>query len=223
MFKKVLIAEDEDIMNMALGIALETLGIVLEARDYVSYCDDGLSRVKKAVTEGNPYELLITDLSFEEDFRKQEIESGAELIRAVKEIQPDIKVLVFSVDGLKSTADSLFSGLGINGYVPKGRGAAMNFKTAIRTIYQTGRYYPPNLQGTQGDGIIYKLTTTEMMVVKFIAEGQSQKWVADYLKENKITPFSLSSVEKAINRLKTVFDVSSLAQLISCFKDRGII
>jgi len=223
MFKKVLIAEDEDFMNDSLGAALEALGIVLEKRDYVSYCDDAFSRVKKAVWDGNPYELLITDLSFKEDFRKQEIPSGSELIKAVKDIQPDIKVLVFSVTDLKTTADSLFSGLGINGYVTKGRGAKVDFRSAINAIYQGKRFYPQNLQRTKGDGIIYELTSTEMIIINLIAEGRSQKWVADYLKEHNITPYSLSSVEKSLSRLKTVFDVSTLAQLICHFKDRGII
>lgn len=223
MFKKVLIAEDEDFMNLSLGAALKELGIVLEKTDYVSYCDDAFSRVKKAARDGNPYELLITDLSFKEEFQKQEIRSGSELIKAVKGIQPDIKVLVFSVTDLKTTADSLFSDFGINGYVPKSRGAAFHFNSAIQSIYQGKRYYPPNLKRTKGDGIVYELTSTEMIIIDLIAEGRSQKWVAGYLRENNIIPYSLSSIEKAINRLKTVFEVSTLAQLISHFKDRGII
>ncbi len=223
MFKKVLIAEDEDFMNDSLGAALEALGIVLEKRDYVSYCDDAFSRVKKAVRDGNPYELLITDLSFKEGFRKQEIPAGSELIKAVKGIQPDIKVLVFSVTDLKTTADSLFSDLGINGYVPKNRGAKVHFRSAIQAIYQGKRFYPPNLKRTKGDEIIYELTSTAMIIINLIAEGRSQKWVADYLKKHNITPYSLSSVEKVLSRLKTVFDVSTVTQLVCYFKDRGII
>ncbi|MCX2584326.1 response regulator [Pedobacter sp. MR22-3] len=223
MFKKVLIAEDEDFMNDSLGAALEALGIVLEKTDYVSYCDDAFSRVKKAVRDGNPYELLIIDLSFKEDLRKQEIPSGSELIKAVKGIQPDIKVLVFSVTDLKTTVDSLFSDSGINGYVTKDRGAKVYFRSAIQAIYQGKQFYPPNLKRTKGDGIIYELSSTEMVIINLIAEGRSQKWVADYLKEYNIIPYSLSSVEKALSRLKTIFDVSTLAQLICHFKDRGII
>jgi DNA-binding NarL/FixJ family response regulator len=223
MFKKVLIAEDEDFMNDSLGAALVALGIVPEKRDYVSYCDDAFSRVKKAVRDGNPYELLITDLSFKEDFRKQEILSGSELIKAVKGIQPDIKVLVFSVTDLKTTVDSFFSDSGINGYVTKDRGTKVYFRSAIQAIYQGKQFYPPNLKRTKGDGIIYELSSTEMVIINLIAEGRSQKCVADYLKEHNIMPFSLSSVEKALSRLKTVFDVSTLAQLICHFKDRGII
>jgi len=134
-----------------------------------------------------------------------------------------IKVLVFSVTNLKTTADSLFLDLGINGYVTKDRGAAFHFSSAIHAIYQGRRYYPPNLKRTKGDGVVYELTSTEMIIIDLIAKGRSQKWVADYLRENNIVPYSLSSIEKAISRLKTVFEVSTLAQLISHFKDRGII
>jgi len=64
MFKKVLIAEDEDFLNISLRVALGELGVELGSRDFVSYCDDALMRIKKAIREGDPYELLITDLSF---------------------------------------------------------------------------------------------------------------------------------------------------------------
>jgi len=58
MFKKVLIAEDEEFMNIALRMALEDLGIVQDNRDYIVNCDYAYSRVKKAISEANPYQLL---------------------------------------------------------------------------------------------------------------------------------------------------------------------
>lgn len=64
---------------------------------YVNYCDDPLSRIKMSLQENNPFELLITDLSFDEDHREQNIKNGQQLISAAKELQPNLKVIVFSV------------------------------------------------------------------------------------------------------------------------------
>lgn len=223
MFKKVLIAEDEEFLNISLRITLKELGITLDNRDYVSYCDDALMRVKKAIQEGNPYELLITDLSFLEDSRKQEIPSGTELIRAVKEIQPDVSVLVFSVDHRKSTANLLFNDLGIDGYVPKTRGAATDFRLAINAIFKGEKYYSPNLRKIETDENKYNLTSIEKTIVTLIAQGESQKEISSYLKTNKIKPSSLSSIEKTLNHLKIVLNVSTPVQLICFCKDRNMI
>lgn len=223
MFKKVLIAEDEDFLNISLRATLNELGVTLDNRDYVSYCDDALMRIKKAIHEGNPYELLITDLSFLEDSRKQEISSGTELIRSVKEIQPDINVLVFSVDHRKSTANSLFNDLGIDGYVPKTRGAANDFRLAINAIYEGEKYYSPNLRHIATDENKYKLTSIEKIIVTLIAQGESQKEISSYLKTNQIKPSSLSSIEKTLSHLKIVFNVSTPTQLICYCRDRSLI
>ncbi len=223
MFKKVLIAEDHDFMNVSLRAILKDLDIHQDNRDYVTYCDDALSRVKKAIQEGNPYELLITDLSFDEDFRKQEIASGLELIKAVKELQPDIKILVFSVDDRKSMADSLFIDLGINGYVPKTRGAIVDFKSAINAIYKNKRYHSPNLKYDIDLRQNYQFTEIEKLIVSLLYEGKSQKEIAAFLEENQMKPCSLSSVEKTLGHLKTVLNISTPAQLIGYCRDQKII
>ena len=115
MFTKVLIAEDYESSNISVQKALEDLKITNPK--YVSYCDDAISRIKMALTENDPYELLITDLSFEEDHREQLIKSGQELINATRIIQPDLKVIVFSVNKKQSIIEDLFEKQQINGYV----------------------------------------------------------------------------------------------------------
>ena len=223
MFKKVLIAEDEDFLNISLRTTLKDLGVIQDNRDFVSYCDDALNRVKKALQEGNPYELLITDLSFLEDGSKQEISSGTELIRAVKEIQPTIKVLVFSVDHRRSTAHSLFTNFGINGYVPKTRGAVIDFKAAINAIYQGKKYDSKNLKNDIKMLHSYEFTELEKTIVLLLYKGKSQKEISTYLEENQIKPSSLSSIEKTLSHLKTELNVSTPAQLIGYCRDNHII
>lgn len=99
MLKKILIAEDYESSNISVQKALEDLKI--PDPKYVNYCDDALSRIKMSLQENNPFELLITDLSFDEDHREQNIKNGQQLISAAKELQPNLKVIVFSVEKKK--------------------------------------------------------------------------------------------------------------------------
>ena len=65
MFNKVLIAEDHQSTKLSVEQTLASLGI--SESQYVYYCDDAMSRLKRSVQENKPFELLITDLSFEDD------------------------------------------------------------------------------------------------------------------------------------------------------------
>ena len=69
MFKKVLIAEDFDSINIAVIQTLESLGI--EEIQYAKYCDDALLKLKKGLHDNKPFDLLISDLSIkaEENIR----------------------------------------------------------------------------------------------------------------------------------------------------------
>src|SRR5690606_42034202 len=89
MFKKVLIAEDHEVANLSVHKTVQEMGVT-DAK-YVYYCDDALNRIRKAVSEGEPYDLLITDLVFEDDIVPQKISHGKDLIKAAKELQPDLR------------------------------------------------------------------------------------------------------------------------------------
>lgn len=62
MFTKILIAEDHESSNFSVQKILEELQV--PDVDHVYYCDDAFSHLKKSL-DSKPYELLITDLSFE--------------------------------------------------------------------------------------------------------------------------------------------------------------
>lgn len=96
MFKKILIAEDHESSSISVQKTLEDLNIT--NTDYVYYCDDAFAKVQKSIRENDLYDLLITDLSFEEDHHEQKIKDGKELIKAVRELQPSLKAIVFSAE-----------------------------------------------------------------------------------------------------------------------------
>ena len=78
MFEKVLIAEDHESTSISIQQTLANLGV--KHKDFVYYCDDALLRSEKAKQNNKPYELLITNLNFEEDDRIQNITWGINLL-----------------------------------------------------------------------------------------------------------------------------------------------
>ncbi|WP_113651287.1 helix-turn-helix domain-containing protein [Pedobacter namyangjuensis] len=223
MFQKVLIAEDHESINFSLQKTLGELGIAHDVKNYVYYCDDALKRIEKALSEGNPYELLITDLSFDDDFPQQKIKDGPTLIEAARAIQPNLKVLVFSIENRASIANNLVNDLKINAFVPKARRDAQDLKLAIEAIVKGKTYLSPNLKRLSNEQASYSFSEYEIAIVSLLADGVPQKNIPFYLQEKNLKPFGLSSVEKKLSGLKTTLNVQSNEQLIAYCKDSKLI
>lgn len=179
-------------------------------------------KVKKGIREKNPYDLLITDLSFDIDHREQKLTNGRDLIDAIKSDDPNIKVIAFSIESRPEIVDSLFTIHQINGFVSKGREDIKELKRAIKAVYNKEKYISSNIK-TAIRNNSYDFTKFEKILVTLLSKGTLQKNIPDYLKENNIKPSSLSSVEKTLNNLKECLGVSNNEQLIAHCKDRGII
>ncbi|WP_126971952.1 response regulator [Gynurincola endophyticus] len=216
MIKKVLIAEDHESASISVQKTLAEIGC--DQADYVYYCDDALIRIEKACQSNSSYDLLITDLYFEEDHRKQQISNGRNLIIAARAIQPDLKVLVFSAEGRSVVVEKLFGECDIDGYVRKARGDAKELMKAIHQIDNNQRYFP--IQFTQElKQNNHEFTEYDMTIISLMVQGKRQKEISEYLRDNNITPSGLSSIEKRLNYIKDVFGFSTNEQLIAhCVK-----
>lgn len=222
MFKKILIADDIDSINLGIKSLLEK-DTSIEI-DHVRYCDDALLKIKKALKGGAPYELLISDLSFKQDHRDVKLAGGEELIEAVRKEQPQIKIIAYSVDERNFRIKSLFGTFGVNAFVSKGREGSAELSSAIKVIYNSDtRYISPHLSHLLADSSALEIDENDLQVLKYLSKGLGQEEIAKVLQELKRPSASLSSVEKRINKLKIIFRAKNLAHLVSITKDMGLI
>lgn len=222
MFKKILIADDIDSVNLGVKSLLEKETSV--EIDHVRYCDDAILKIKKAVRDGFPYELLISDLSFKQDHREVRLAGGEELIAAARKEQPEIKVIAYSVDERNFRIKSLFDTFEVDAFVSKGRDGSAQLSNAIKTIYDSDRrYISPHLNHLLADSSALEIDENDVEVLHYLSKGMSQEEIAKTLQQLKRTSSSLSSMEKRINKLKIVFKARNLAHLVSIAKDMGLI
>ncbi len=221
MIDKVLIAEDHESASISIQKTLEDLGI--NQADYVYYCDDALSKIRTASQQQHPYDLLITDLYFEDDGRVQSIPGGIELIAAARQLQPELKVLVFSAENKPTVLETLFDTHQVDGYVRKARNDAKELNLAITEITQNRRYLPRHTSQLIKQKNSHAFTDRDIAIISLLASGISQKNIPDHLKQQNIVPFKLSSVEKRLKLIKTTLEFSKNEQLVVFCKDMGII
>lgn len=221
MFKKVLVAEDMDDINKGVVSTLSELDI--ENVHHVQYCDDALLKIKKALQDQKPFELLITDLSFTADHRQQKYPSGEALINILKQEQPNLKIIVYSVEDRLQKVRSLIDKFNINAYVCKGRRGLKELLKAIDMVYDDKQYLSPQVEHATRPQLDLEIDDFDILLIQKLSDGLSQEEISEHFKKNKITPNSLSSIEKRLNRLKIHFKANNATHLVAKVKDLGLI
>ncbi len=221
MIDKVLIAEDHESANLSIQRTLEERKIAQV--DHVYYCDVALERIRLAKQRGAPYDLLISDLQFEDDGNPQKIVDGFELIRAAREVQPELRILIFSAEGRPVVIDKLFRHYEIDAYVRKARNDARELQAALQAIGAGKPYYPPGLARQMRELNTYEFKEFDIRIIRLLAEGYQQNAIPDYLKRRNITPSSLSSIEKRLSQIREEFGFTKNEQLVLFCKEAGIL
>lgn len=221
MFNKVLVAEDIDSINVAVIQTLNELGIT--NIDHVKYCDDAILKIKKGMAENAPYDLFISDLSFEPDHREVKIKSGEEAAQQIRLLQPELKIIVYSVEDKSFRIRSLFEKTYINGYVLKGRNSIEHLKAAISQLKATGdSYLSPGVSSILKDRTISEIDDYDIKIIQQLSNGVTQDELEARFKELGITPNSKSTIEKRLGKLKDHFRANNTVHLIAIAKDLGI-
>ncbi|GGK58541.1 MULTISPECIES: response regulator [Flavobacteriaceae] len=222
MFKKVLIAEDMDFINSGIKSQLADLGIA--QIDYVQYCDEALLKLKSAKLNNQPFDLLISDLSFDEDYVEQNIQSGEELIKAVRKEFPSLKIAVFSIEDKEYTVQTLFNEHKINAYVWKSREGLRELKKAIQQIFNTeSNYISPQVAGSMLKSKAIEIVEYDIFLIECLSKGYLQEEISAILKEKSWSPTSVSSIEKRLKFLREHFNATNPTHLVAITKDLGLI
>lgn len=217
-----MIAEDIDSIGLGLSTILEKLhnAEIVHAK----YCDDAMLRIKKAKQDNEPFDLLITDLSFEADHRTTTLANGEDLIKAVKEQQPELKIIVYSIEDRNYKIKYLLEDLSINAFVWKGRESSGEVVRALNIIYkQDEKYLSPRFSHILQPAGLLEIEEYDIQLIKSLSEGLTVGEICEVFRNDGKSAKSSSSIEKRINKLKAYFKAKNTIHLISITKDLGLI
>ncbi|MGJ8735321.1 DNA-binding response regulator [Zobellia laminariae] len=219
MFKKILIAEDFQDTNKGIVNALENRMEVEDIQEEL-YCDKAFNRFKVAFLNKEPYDLLVTDLSFKEGPVARRLTSGQALIDAVRQVDPDIKVIVNSMIDDPAQINPLFTDQKINGYVCKGRNGLNELIIAIQEVYQNRTYVSPQIN-LNSNNSVFELDKYDLLILQDLAEGFTKKEISEKLKNQNISPNSESTIDKKVSRLFDAFGAKNTHHLIAKLIKQG--
>ena len=222
MFKKVLIAEDLDAISLGIEQVLKDLDIV--DFQHSKYCDEAFLKIRAAITKNEPYDLLISDLSFKTDHREVKIINGDELVQKVRELQRDIKIITYSVEDKSYRIKSLFDNAEIDAFVLKGLNSIEELKKAIHiTSTSNQKFISPEVASALQEKNNFEIDDLDIQILKHLSSGTPQDEIIQIFKDLGIKPNSKSAMEKRLSKLKDFFKANNTVQLVFIAKDMGII
>lgn len=222
MFEKVLVIEDFDVINEGIVSSLKENNI--KEIECVAYCDEAYLKIKNAFKNKKPFDLVISDLSFESNGISQKIKSGDKLIEKIKEDFPDIKIIVFSIEDRPYIIQNLHKNLKVNAYVWKNRNGLKELKKSIKSIIHSDQFYiSPELKNSIHPKKAIEITDYDILLLNGLSKGFLQEEISFQLKKKKIKPSSVSAIEKRLKFLKEHFNANTIPHLVSITKDLGLI
>lgn len=221
MFQKVLIVDDHSAINDGVSSNLLKIGITNVSK--ALYCDDADLKIKKAVLDKQPFDLIITDLEFKVDHREQQITSGETLVKELRTRYPDLTIIVYSQEDHFQKVRSLMIDCGANGYVWKGREGERELMKALEVVSNGQQFLSRQVERALQQKEDTEITDYDIELVTQLSLGLSQIQISDYLKTQHISPSSVSSVEKRLNKLKDQFRASNAIHLVTLMKDAKLI
>lgn len=221
MFRKILISDDLDSINHGVMAVATSLGI--SEIQQVQYCDDAYLKIKKGVQDNLPFELLITDLSYKSDHRTQTISSGENLIQALHREHPELPIIVYSIEDRKQKVRYLLNTYHLAGYVCKGRRGMLELEEAIKHVANDKQYLSAKIKNILHTSDNWEIDDYDIQLLRLLSKGKSQDEISTHFKEWEISPSSLSSIEKRLNKLRIEFQAKNAIQLVAVAKDLGII
>lgn len=221
MFKNVLVSDDLISINLGMLTILDDLKV--DQVTSVQYCDDAYLRIQRAEKDDKPFELLITDLSFKKDHRDERLQSGEDLIKVLHATVPNLKIIVYSIEDRVQTVKRLINDYGVKGYVCKGRRGLHELKEAIQAVYDDGSYVSETVAQALSKKSDLEIDDYDILMLKHLSLGMSQEQISQLYRDKNMSPSSLSSIEKRLNKLRIQFKAKNAIHLVAIVKDLGLI
>ena len=202
---KIITADDHEIIAKSLIYILKDLYKDAEVYQIVK-----LSEIVETLKK-EKIDLLILDISFPEG-------DTLTIIPKIKQIQPDLKILVFSGHDENLYALRYFHA-NVNGYLSK-LSSMDEIKNAITDVMNNGKYFSRNIQNQIMDSFVLKkpsnalqqLSNREFEIAKLLVKGYGNTEISAELDLQK------STVSTYKNRIFEKLEINNVPDLIQKFK-----
>lgn len=198
---RILIADDHFVVRMGISTILR-----LANSNLVIDLAENYEDVKKNL-QTHYYDLVILDINMPGSLHTQ-------MISELKELQDDIKILIFSSYDQQIALQYIRKGA--KGYLSK-QCTEEDIKSAIKIIMETGFYYPPELVPYIVEDIkkinnVNSLTAREYQIFELLAKGYGN------LEISNILNIQVSNISTHKKKIFDKLQINNIVELIEVYK-----
>lgn len=111
----------------------------------------------------------------------------------------------------------------INAYVCKDRNGSKELDLAIKSVQNGELFLSPQVARALKPKTNLEIDDFDIKILQELAKGKSQEDISNDFKSIGISPCSLSTIEKRLNKLRIQFKANNAIHLVAITKDMGLI
>lgn len=219
---RILIADDHQLVIQGILCSLKEVGdfdIVT-----VNSCDAAFE-VIKANRKTNPFDILFTDLSFDNTTTDAKLDGGEELIKAIRNNEINIKIGVITGHSETNRVYNVIHNLNPNAYILKNNCDATELDFAVKKMLENQFYYTHEVhQKIMRRNIIQiQMDDVAIQILKELPNHPKIANLEGVILKGDGTAIKLRSIETKLANLRTDLNANNNTDLILKAKELGII
>ncbi|KGL60095.1 MULTISPECIES: response regulator [unclassified Polaribacter] len=219
---RILIADDHQLVLEGFLNSLKEVGDF----DVVTTtnCDAAFDLIKTHINS-NPFQLLFTDLSFDNITEESDLDGGEELIKAIRNNEFDIKIGVITGHTETNRIYNVISNLNPNSYLLKSKSSATEIGFAVQKMLANEYYYTHEIHQKilRRNVVQIQMDDVAIQILKELPNHSKISNLEGVIKKNNGTAIKLRSIETKLANLRTDLNANNNTDLILKVKELGII
>ena len=219
---RILIVDDHQLVIQGILCSLKEVGDF----DVVTTntCDEAFNLIKTH-QNNNPFQLLFTDLSFDNSTEDTNLDGGEELIKAIRNNDFDIKIAVITGHTETNRVYNVISNLNPNAYLLKSKCDATEIGFAVKKMLANDYYYTHEIhQKIMRRNIIQiQMDDVAIQILKELPNHPKISNLEGIIKKGDGSLIKLRSIETKLGNLRADLNANNNTDLILKAKELGII
>jgi DNA-binding NarL/FixJ family response regulator len=219
---KILIADDHQlIIEGILSYIKDIDNLDIET---TNSCDDAYAKIKVALTE-TPFQILFTDLSFDNATENSRIDSGENLIKKLKQEEIPIKVGVITGHSETNRVFNVIQNLNPNAYLLKGKCNTSELTFAIQKMMTDEVYYTHEIHQKLLKRALIDIQMDEVaiQILKELPKHPKISNLEGIITKDDGSLLKIRSIENKLAKLRTDLQANNNTDLVLKAKELGIL
>ncbi|CAM1343257.1 response regulator transcription factor [Tenacibaculum aestuarii] len=219
---KILLVDDHQLIIEGILSCLKNIdGLEIET---ANSCDEAFSKIKSNI-QITPFQLVFTDLSFDNQSQNSNLDGGEALIKAIQEEEISIKVGVITGHSETNRVFNVIHNLNPSAYILKGNCSTDELNFAIQKMLKGEVYYTHEIHQKLLKRALVEIQMDDVaiQILKELPRHAKISNLEGLIKKNDGSLLKVRSIESKLSKLRTDLQANNNTDLVLKAKELGIV